>query len=67
MALQDKLNALKAESEGKAPADKLAIMHRATEELQNSGILERVAKAGSPFPEFTLLNYRGKKSAPATC
>ena len=33
MSLQDKLNAYKAEFESKTPPEKLAIMHRATEDL----------------------------------
>ena len=41
MSLQDKLNAYKAEFESKTPPEKLAIMHRATEDLRRSGILDR--------------------------
>ena len=59
MILQERLDAYKAEFERKMPADKLAIMHRATEDLRRSGILDRVVKVGQPIPEFTLPNIRG--------
>jgi hypothetical protein len=39
MTLQERLNAHKAEFESKVPPEKLAIMHRATEDLRRSGIL----------------------------
>jgi hypothetical protein len=61
MTLQEKLNAQKAEFASKVPPDKLAIMHRATEDLRRSGILEHVLKAGSPAPEFLLPNLRGEE------
>jgi hypothetical protein len=59
MSLQDRLNAFKADFESKVPPEKLAIMHRATEDLRRSGILDRVLKVGASLPEFTLPNYRG--------
>jgi hypothetical protein len=61
MKLQEKLNALKAEFESKASPETLAIMHRATEDLRRSGILERMLKVGDPLPEFILPNLRGEK------
>jgi len=61
MSLQDKLNAYKAEFESKAPPEKLAIMHRATEDLRRSGILDRVLQVGATAPEFVLPNWRGDK------
>ncbi len=61
MTLQERLNARKSEFESKAPPEKLAIMHRATEDLRRSGILERVSKVGNPAPEFLLPNLRGEK------
>jgi hypothetical protein len=65
MSLQERLHALKAEFESKAPPEKLAIMHRATEDLRRSGIVERVLKAGDAAPEFTLPNFRGEKISSA--
>lgn len=61
MSLQDKLDAHKAEFERKAPPEALAIMHRATEDLRRSGILDRVIKVGTAAPEFVLPNWRGEK------
>lgn len=61
MTLQERLNAHKAEFESKVPPEKLAIMHRATEDLRRSGILERVIKVGDVAPEFLLPNLRGEK------
>lgn len=65
MKLQERLNAIKAEFEKKAPPEKLAIMHHATEELRKSGILERVVKVGDRMPEFVLPNARGEKVSSA--
>jgi hypothetical protein len=61
MTLKERLNTYKAEFESKVPPEKLAIMHRATEDLRRSGILEHVTKVGDPAPEFLLTNLRGEK------
>ncbi len=61
MNLQDKLNALKANFEEQAPKEALAIMHRATDNLRKSGILNRVLKAGDTMPEFELENAQGNR------
>lgn len=60
MSLQDKLDALRAGFEKKVPPDRLAVMHRATEDLRRSGILDRVLKAGAKAPPFALPNTRGE-------
>jgi hypothetical protein len=65
MTLQERLDAYKAEFESKLPPEKLAIMHRATEDLRHSGILDRVIKVGSLAPEFVLPNVRGEKVSSA--
>jgi hypothetical protein len=65
MSLQDTLDAYKAEFLKKVPADKVAIMHRATDDLRRSGILDRILKAGDKAPEFSLSNTRGEKVASA--
>ena len=65
MSLQERLNAYRAEFERKLPAEKLSIVHRATEDLRNSGILDRVIKVGDVIPEFVLLNQRGEKVSSA--
>jgi len=56
MALQEKLDKLKAGFEAKAPKDALEIMHRATDDLRNSGILQGVLKSGDTAPDFELKN-----------
>jgi AhpC/TSA family len=54
MTLQDKLNNLKANFEKSAPKEALEIMHRATGDLSNSGIMDGVVKTGDTAPEFEL-------------
>ncbi len=56
MALQEKLDKLKAGFEAKAPKDALKIMHRATDDLRNSGIMQGVSKSGDTAPDFELTN-----------
>jgi len=63
MSLADKLAATRAASAGRIPADKAAIMHRATEDLRRSGILDRIIKVGSPAPSFVLANHDGRRVA----
>ena len=59
MSLQSQLNVLKAQFEEKAQPDALAVMHRATEELRRSGILEHVLKVGDKAPDFALPDGNG--------
>ena len=54
MTLQDKLDNLKANFEKSAPKEALKIMHRATSDLSNSGIMDGVVKTGDIAPEFEL-------------
>ena len=56
MTLQEKLNNLKANFEKSAPKEALEIMHRATSDLCNSGIMDGVVKTGDTAPEFELKN-----------
>ena len=44
MTLEDTLRGIREASAKRIPADKAAIMHRATEELRASGIMDRVIK-----------------------
>ena len=65
MALQDRLDAFKADFESgrlSAQADQevLDAMHRATDELIASGQAQRARKAGDLAPEFTLIDSDGK-------
>ena len=56
MALQKKLDQLKAGFEAKAPKDALEIMQRATDDLRDSGIMQDVLKSGDAAPDFELKN-----------
>jgi hypothetical protein len=60
MALQNKLNEHKANFEKNAPPEALEVMHRATADLRNSGILDRALKVGDKAPEFELENTSGE-------
>ena len=61
MSLQDKLDAFKADFEGrKAPANVVAIMHKATEDLIASGQADRALKTGGRAPKFTLPDTHGR-------
>ena len=63
MTLQERLDAYKADFVKKVPEDALAVMHRATADLQNSGIIERAVKVGDVAPDFTLDNMNGEPMA----
>jgi peroxiredoxin len=55
MSLQDKLDAFKADFEGKqAPKQAVEIMHRATAEFIASGQADRALKVGAIAPAFSL-------------
>ena len=56
MKLQEQLNAYKKRFEETVPKDALEIMHRATENLYRSGILDRTVKVGDKAPGFLLKN-----------
>lgn len=61
MSLQDKLDAFKANFETNvAPADVVAVMHRATADLIATGQHDRALKAGDKAPDFTLSDPDGK-------
>jgi len=61
MELQQKLNALKKGFEGQAPKEAVEIMHRATDDLRDSGILEQTVKVGDQAPDFSLTNANGQE------
>ncbi|MEM6833825.1 MAG: peroxiredoxin-like family protein [Sphingomonadales bacterium] len=60
MGLQDTLNAFKAEFEKKVPEEALAVMHGATRDLRNSGILNGAVKVGDRLPAFNLQDEAGE-------
>ncbi len=61
MSLAEKLDATRAASAGRVPPERRAIMHRATEDLRNSGILDRIVAVGQPAPAFELANHDGRR------
>jgi len=65
MSLADKLAATRAASATRIPPEKAAIMHRATDDLRRSGIVDRIVKVGSPAPAFALANHDGSRVASA--
>ena len=65
MSLADKLAATRAASAGRIPADRQAIMLRATDDLRKSGILDRIVPVGKPAPAFELANHDGRRVSSA--
>jgi hypothetical protein len=61
MTLTETLNGIREASAKRIPPERAAIMHRATEELRASGIMERVIKIGDPLPAFALPNSDGQE------
>lgn len=63
MSLAEKLAATRTAAEGRIPADRLAIMERATEDLRRS--VERIVPVGGPAPSFELASHDGRQIASA--
>ena len=61
MSLENKLAAMREAAGKRIPPDRLAIMHRATEDLRRSGILDRIVKVGAKMPAFALANHDGRR------
>ncbi len=59
MKLQEKMDAYKKGMQAKAPKEALEIMHRATEAIKNSSMLEKTVKVGDKAPAFSLENTSG--------
>jgi hypothetical protein len=60
MALQEQLNALREKFHAMAPKKSLDIIHRATEDLKDSGVLEKALNVGDRLPDFSLNNSKGQ-------
>lgn len=60
-ALKDKIDAYNAAKQEKVPAEILATMAEATEELKRSGIEDRALKTGDIMPDFELPNQHGER------
>lgn len=54
MNLQNTLNSMKEASEAGMEPEVKAVMHKATNDLANSGIIERVLQPGAKIPHFSL-------------
>jgi hypothetical protein len=63
MKLQEKLDAHKKDFVSKVPADILAIMQRAKDDLSRSGLLAKAIKVGDLAPDFELNNTEGEAVA----
>ncbi len=60
MSLEEKLAEIRAAGAKRIPEDKRAVMGRATQELRDSGIMDRVIKVGDALPAFSLANADGE-------
>lgn len=60
MSLQEQLDAYKAGFKERVPADKQAVMLRATEDLRQSGLVETAIRTGMALPAFSLPNQKGE-------
>ena len=60
MSLKEILAKTREASAGRIAPDKRAIMHRATEDLRRSGILDRIVRVGEKAPDFTLAGHNGE-------
>ena len=61
MTLAETLQGIREASAKRIPPERAAVMHRATEELRASDIMERVIKPGDPLPAFALPNSYGQE------
>jgi len=59
MRLQDRLDEYKRNFLETAPPESVNLMQRATEDLKNSGILDKVLKVGASAPKFSLPDENG--------
>jgi len=60
MSLQEKLAEISAAGAKRMPEEVRATMGKATQELRESGILDRTIKVGDTLPPFSLTNANGE-------
>ena len=65
MSLQEKLDDIKRQFEAVAPPEALAAMHHGTDNLIQSGIMDRILKKGGRAPNFELPDEKGNKISAA--
>ncbi len=58
VGLKEQLDKIRDGAKTRIPPDKRAIMHRATEDLRASGIMDGVVRVGDAVPRFALRNTR---------
>ena len=63
MSLKQKLEEIHVASRARVPAEKYAIMARATDDLRNSGALANVAAVGQKAPQFAGTSHDGRAIA----
>jgi len=61
MALREQLDQIRAGAEERIPAAALELMHRATQELHDSGAEQDIIQPGERLPEFDLPNQYGDR------
>jgi hypothetical protein len=61
--LAERLDTIRQGADKRIPPDKRSIMHRATDDLRASGILDGVIKVGDPLAAFALKNAFGQECA----
>jgi len=61
LSLEQQLAAIRDGATKRIPAERLAIMHRATEQLQQSGLAQRAVGVGDHMPEFSLRGQAGNE------
>ena len=59
MTLQARLDTMRKQFEATAPPEALAVMHRATDDLLASGIMDDVLNVGERAPDFSLFDQHG--------
>ena len=60
MSLKDQLDAQRAQSRERIPADTRILMDQGTEALRHSGIVDHSLKVGDRMPTFSLPNATGQ-------
>lgn len=60
MSLEEKLATIREMAKTRQPPEVRAVMHKATEDLRASGIMDHVVKVGAVVPDFTLPNQAGQ-------
>ena len=60
MTLREQLDAQRAQSQERLPAELRALMDQGTEALRQSGLVDRSLNVGDAMPAFTLPNASGQ-------